>query len=248
MRSSKRSGSRSTSRSAAAERCTRSTTCRSRSPNARSWGSSARAGPASRRSAARWSGYIRRPRARYGSSASRCRRATRPADFRRHAANMQMIFQDPYSSLNPRMTVGEIIGEGLRLAGGHGRTQVRAAVADWLVTRRARAGSRVALPARVLGRAAAARRHRARADPEAAVRRVRRADLRARRFGASADREAARRAEGFARPHVAVHRARSFDGALCVGPHGRDVSRLAGRDRYGRRRLLPAEASVHRRS
>ena len=27
--------------------------------------------------------------------------------------NMQMIFQDPYSSLNPRMTVANIIGEGL---------------------------------------------------------------------------------------------------------------------------------------
>jgi len=40
------------------------------------------------------------------------------ADFRRFASQIQMIFQDPYSSLNPRMTVGEIIGEGLRIGGG----------------------------------------------------------------------------------------------------------------------------------
>ncbi len=34
--------------------------------------------------------------------------------MRRH---MQIIFQDPYSSLNPRMTVGAIVGEGLAIHG-----------------------------------------------------------------------------------------------------------------------------------
>ncbi len=56
-----------------------------------------------------------------------------PADFRRYAAEIQMIFQDPYSSLNPRMTVGEIIGEGLRLNGAGDAAQVREVVGDWLV-------------------------------------------------------------------------------------------------------------------
>ena len=40
--------------------------------------------------------------------------------MRKARRNMQLIFQDPYGSLNPRMTVGNIVGESLtahRLAG-----------------------------------------------------------------------------------------------------------------------------------
>ncbi len=54
------------------------------------------------------------------------------ADFERYASRVQMIFQDPYSSLNPRMTVGEIIAEGLRLHSGYSRAQIRERVHDWL--------------------------------------------------------------------------------------------------------------------
>jgi peptide/nickel transport system ATP-binding protein len=40
-----------------------------------------------------------------------------PAAMRRLRPNMQMIFQDPYSSLNPRMTLLEVVGEPLLVNG-----------------------------------------------------------------------------------------------------------------------------------
>jgi oligopeptide/dipeptide ABC transporter ATP-binding protein len=48
------------------------------------------------------------------------RRALRP--LRRH---MQMVFQDPYASLNPRMVVGDIIGEPLLINGMRDRAERR---------------------------------------------------------------------------------------------------------------------------
>ena len=59
-------------------------------------------------------------------------RRYRQRDFERYAPHMQMIFQDPYSSLNPRMTVGEIIGEGLRLHSPLSGAEIRERVASWL--------------------------------------------------------------------------------------------------------------------
>ena len=48
-----------------------------------------------------------------------------PGQMRRMRRRMQMIFQDPYASLNPRMNVAQIVGEALEihnLARGHEKT------------------------------------------------------------------------------------------------------------------------------
>ena len=47
-------------------------------------------------------------------------------------AQMQMIFQDPYGSLNPRMTLFDIVGEPLLIAGMRNRKQREERVAELL--------------------------------------------------------------------------------------------------------------------
>lgn len=55
-----------------------------------------------------------------------------PATLRALRREMQLIFQDPYSSLNPKMTAGQIIGEGLTAHGIYkkGDTALRDYVMD----------------------------------------------------------------------------------------------------------------------
>ena len=53
-------------------------------------------------------------------------------DHLSYSEKMQMIFQDPYSSLNPRMTVLDIVGEGLRIHKQHSESEVQEKVAFWL--------------------------------------------------------------------------------------------------------------------
>jgi oligopeptide transport system ATP-binding protein len=62
-----------------------------------------------------------------GEIAGLSRRRMRPLRPR-----MQMIFQDPYASLNPRKRVGQIVGEPLRVQGSASGTELRRRVQELL--------------------------------------------------------------------------------------------------------------------
>ena len=53
-------------------------------------------------------------------------------DFRRQAQQVQMIFQDPLSSLNPRLTIGDILLEPLRLNSTLHADEQQALAMQWL--------------------------------------------------------------------------------------------------------------------
>lgn len=60
------------------------------------------------------------------------RRINASSDTLKESQKMQMIFQDPISSLNPRMTVREIIGEGLTIQGKASKAEIEKKVAEVL--------------------------------------------------------------------------------------------------------------------
>jgi len=53
-------------------------------------------------------------------------------DLRRMRRRMQMIFQDPYASLNPRMAVGEIIAEPLQVHNAGNNAEIKERVEELL--------------------------------------------------------------------------------------------------------------------
>jgi oligopeptide/dipeptide ABC transporter ATP-binding protein len=59
-------------------------------------------------------------------------RALEGAGLRRYRRRVQMIFQDPYGSLNPRQTVGAMLGEALRVHRVREASAIDGAVADLL--------------------------------------------------------------------------------------------------------------------
>ncbi|MDT8305845.1 MAG: ABC transporter ATP-binding protein, partial [Anaerolineae bacterium] len=58
--------------------------------------------------------------------------ALKPDQMRRARRRMQMIFQDPFSSMNPNMRVWQVVGEPLHVHGIGNREEIRARVATLL--------------------------------------------------------------------------------------------------------------------
>ena len=75
---------------------------------------------------------LERPDRGIGGSAARTSRALSRSDLRRRRRDLQMMFQDPYSSLDPRMRVGAILREPLAIQHQGSREQQQQRVFELL--------------------------------------------------------------------------------------------------------------------
>jgi oligopeptide/dipeptide ABC transporter ATP-binding protein len=89
-----------------------------------------------------------------GTEISRLRGAARRRA--RRAGHVQLVFQDPLRSLDPDLTVGDIVGEGLKIRGGLSAGEIEARVEDVL----AKVGLSAALRHRQPGQVSGGQRQR----------------------------------------------------------------------------------------
>ena len=209
---------------------------------ARRSASSASPAAASRRSRARSSASSRRATARSSSRAS-----PSTSDLKALRRRVQLIFQDPYQSMNPRRTVGAQVQEGLAAIGMRSGDDARAAGGHRAARCRSHAGRPLlgALPARALGRPAPACRDRRRARARARGARLRRARLGARRLGADAGAAPARRPSRLAAALAAADHPRRRPRLVDVRPRGGHVPGAHRRDRHDRAGARRSAAPVH---
>jgi oligopeptide/dipeptide ABC transporter ATP-binding protein len=76
--------------------------------------------------------YLQRPTAGSVEMDGQDLGSLKPRELRRMRRRMQLIFQDPYGSLNPRMPVSDIIGEGLLAQGTKSHAERNKMVEDAL--------------------------------------------------------------------------------------------------------------------
>ena len=144
---------------------------------------------------------------------------------------MQVVFQDPYGSLSPRLSVAQIIEEGLKIHGIGSRKEREAMIAKSLEEVGPGPLQPQPLPARVLRRPAPAHRHRPRHGAEAPLRRAGRADLGPGHVRPGADRRSAEGPSGPAQSGLPLHQPRSEGRQGAVQRGAGDEGRQGGRIR-----------------
>lgn len=136
--------------------------------------------------------------------------------------DLQVVFQDPFTSLNPSMSIGDILGEPL-LAQDVRRKQARERIRELLDQVRLPEDAVDRYPNEFLRRSAAADRHRPSPRPRAAADRVRRTGVGARPVDPGARPRPLHRHPGADRGGIPVHLPRPVGCAAHQPPRGRHV-------------------------